>query len=123
MVNRLSRALAKVLSQLSAAKSNDDTAGRPDLDALRDIDFQPLEPTSSVGVDGKRLLCPVTRQELAPGAPIFQCQACRIAYSEAGWRFLRRVDRGRCCGCGLRKTVLPLPRNCAVPPKSPDTAE
>ena len=78
-----------------------------EMDALRDIEFTPMSPeTSSAG--GDRLLCPVTRRELRPGDRIYWCRACQTAFSAAGWDFLKQVDRGKCCGCGMRNTVFLL---------------
>lgn len=56
--------------------------------------------------DDTDCLCPVTRQMLAPGSKVYQCQKCRIVYSMEGWTFLRDADKGRCCGCGSQKTVF-----------------
>jgi hypothetical protein len=75
---------------------------------LRDVDFRSLDPASQGVATDAPLLCPVTRRELRPGDPIYQCRACRTSYSLAGWQFLRDVDRGRCCACGQQKTVYPL---------------
>jgi len=72
------------------------------------VEFRTLGPEARTAADGQPLLCPVTRQELKPPARIFQCQACSTCYSEAGWAFLCKVDRGRCCACGTRKSVVAL---------------
>ena len=72
-----------------------------------EIVFRPLDPVSSA--NPSPCLCPVTRQTLKQGDRIFQCRVCQMAYSEAGWDFLREVDHGRCCGCSARKSIFPLP--------------
>ncbi len=61
-----------------------------------------LPPSASVV---KAVVCPVTRQPLVAGQPFYQCIQCGMAYSDAGWEFLRKADKGRCCGCERRKTV------------------
>jgi hypothetical protein len=77
-------------------------------EGLGDIDFRSLDPgVQPAGAEGA-LLCPVTRKELRAGDAVYQCRACRTSYSEAGWRFLRDVDRGRCCACRRQRTVFPL---------------
>ena len=77
-------------------------------DAQDEIDFQSLDPASQAGAGAAPMLCPVTRQELRRTDRIYQCRACRMSYSEAGWEFLRDVDHGKCCACGMRKTVVLL---------------
>ena len=84
------------------------TQAQVDPEELKDIEFRSLDPASPATGGAASLLCPVTRQELKPTARIYQCRACHTSYSEAGWEFLRDVDRGRCCACGMRKTVAPL---------------
>lgn len=71
-----------------------------------EIDFNPLDPVSGVNSDSCQ--CPVTRQTLKQGDRIFQCRACLMAYSEEGWDFLRQENKGCCCGCGSKKTIVLL---------------
>jgi hypothetical protein len=54
-----------------------------------------------------KLMCPVTRQPLEIGQTLFQCRQCGMNYSAAGWKFLQKADKGRCCGCESRNTVKP----------------
>lgn len=77
----------------------------PDEAAAADIIFNSIDPVPSNGHEAERLLCPVTRQELAPPGPIYRCRICCTAFSQEGWEFLTRVDKGRCCACGSRGTV------------------
>jgi hypothetical protein len=65
---------------------------------VREVEFIPSDDTDCV--------CPVTRQLLTSGSKIYQCQRCRMVYSIEGWAFLRDSDKGRCCGCGSKKTVF-----------------
>lgn len=76
-----------------------------------EVQFRSLDPVTPMRqqADAASLcVCPVTRQPLIPGNRVYQCHACKLSYSQAGWDFLRQVDKGRCCGCRSRKTILPL---------------
>ncbi len=69
-----------------------------------------LSPTAdgTADIDPAPPVCPVTRQELEPGSRIYQCRVCGICYSPEGWQFLKQADRGQCCACRCRNTVLPM---------------
>jgi hypothetical protein len=108
MLDRLKAAIANVLGRLRGGGSGTSPTRQPEPDAQQDIKFEPINPKVAVSAEEDRLLCPVTRRQLRPGDRIFQCRACRTAYSKEGWDFLKQVDRGRCCGCANRKTVFPL---------------
>lgn len=83
--------------------------GPVDVGESAEIDFRSLDPgIVSDGSSGSALICPVTRLELKPNDVVYQCRACLTSYSKAGWEFMRDVNRGRCCACGLSKTVCPL---------------
>jgi hypothetical protein len=86
-----------------------------------EIVFTTLDPVASPAdvsrqgdaVPGSRpgeesCVCPVTRQSLRRGQKIYQCRQCKIAYSPEGWEFLRKMERGRCCGCKGKDTVFPF---------------
>ena len=51
-------------------------------------------------------VCPVTRKKLSQGSLVYQCRVCYVAYSPEGWAFLQEVDRGRCCSCRNKNTVI-----------------
>jgi hypothetical protein len=108
MLDRLKAAIANMLERYRAGDSKPVLSQEPEPDALRDIKFETVDPSLAVSAEEERLLCPVTRRELRQGDRIYRCRACHTAYSEAGWDFLKQVDRGRCCGCRMRKTVFPL---------------
>ncbi len=50
------------------------------------------------------LLCPVTREQIR--GEVYICTKCQMCYSAAGWEFLHKMDRGRCCGCHNRNTIV-----------------
>lgn len=79
---------SRELSVTTSTRSSNSTTGLP--------------PAASVA---KAVVCPVTRQPLVAGQPFYQCLQCGMAYSDAGWEFLRKTNKGRCCGCESRKTV------------------
>ncbi len=106
MLNRLKAVAAGVMERLHGkGLENVPAPGTFEPDSLRDIEFRTVNPDSAAG---DHILCPVTRRELRSGDKIYQCRACRTAYSALGWDFLKRGDGGRCCACGLRKTVYPV---------------
>ena len=107
MFDRLRSVIARVMDRLRNRGGKRSPPPGEEPDPMRDIDFRPIDPDSPASKDD-RFLCPVTRQELHPRDRIYQCKACHTAYSEAGWDFLRQTNRGKCCACGLRKTVAPM---------------
>jgi hypothetical protein len=106
-LNAMSSALARTIRRLLPVHRRVVTHSAEPHESS-EIQFYPLDPAASSAGGATTLLCPVTRQELKPGMLLLQCRACRTSYSEEGWRFLKAVDRGRCCTCGQRKTVTPL---------------
>ncbi len=107
MFERLMTAIRRALS-LETPEQSHPIRINIDPEALKEIEFRSLDPASEPVGGAQPLLCPVTRQELKQPERIFQCRACSTCYSEAGWAFLRDVDRGKCCACGTRKSVFPL---------------
>ena len=67
----------------------------------------PARPPVAAPDRSDKLICPVTRQPLEIGQPLFQCLQCGMNYSAEGWKFLQQADKGRCCGCESRNTVKP----------------
>ena len=68
----------------------------------------PARPQNTPAEKRDKLICPVTRQTLEVGQPLFQCRQCGMNYSAEGWKFLQQADKGRCCGCESRNTVTPV---------------
>ena len=106
MFDRFASAITRFLSRLHPGSRRPPCRERR-LCRTRRSFFARLDPVSSD--DPSPCLCPVTRQTLKQGDRIFQCRVCQMAYSEAGWDFLRQVDHGRCCGCSAKKSIFPLP--------------
>lgn len=83
-----------------------------ELPELEEIEFEalgpgavPLQTTVAPPEDAR---CPITRHTLVPGQLLYQCQQCGLTFSKEGWQFLKKVDRGRCCGCHSRNTIRPF---------------
>ncbi len=54
-------------------------------------------------------VCPITRQPLAGLRMIYRCTRCGLNISPDGWDFLHSMDKGKCCGCGAKGTIIPRP--------------
>ena len=112
MLERFRRLVARLRGEAPPA-----TPYGPETQAEREMDFQPLSPIAgsstgkASGAGNPRdvnCVCPVTRRPLRAGMRIYQCRECKMSYSPEGWEFLRKTDRGRCCGCRSARTIFPL---------------
>ncbi len=54
-------------------------------------------------------VCPITRHPLDVHHLFYRCERCSLSFSVEGWDFIKRLDRGRCCGCHTRGTIRPVP--------------